>query len=266
MNHIDTKTDTNHNADLNDRKLVVITGASSGFGRASARLFASKGWLVIAAARRVQRLQDLREELGEENCIIHPLDVTQDDSINQFVTFVLAQSACIDVLINNAGLALGLAPAHQADMVEWETMIQTNILGLIKITRALLPEMVENKHGHIINLGSVAGDYSYPGANVYGATKAFVERFSLNLRADLAGSNVRVTNIEPGLAETEFSEVRFGGDKEKAANIYNEVKPLVAEDIAESIYWCASQPEHVNINRMEIMATCQSSGPFVISK
>ena len=250
----------------NNRKLVVITGASSGFGRATAKLFASNGWLVIAAARRIERLKQLQQELGEENCLVHSLDVTQDDSIEQFVTFVHAQRTGVDVLLNNAGLALGLAPAHQADLDDWDTMVQTNILGLIKITRAILPVMVKQKKGHIINLGSVAGAYSYPGANVYGATKAFVERFSLNLRADLAGTNVRVTNIEPGLAETEFSEVRFGGDKAKAASIYNEVEPLVAEDIAESIYWCAMLPKNVNINRMEIMATCQSSGPFVISK
>jgi len=266
MNQINSKSNTEPNTNSNERKLVVITGASSGFGRASARLFANKGWLVIASARRTQRLQDLREELGEQNCIIHPLDVTKDDSIKDFTAFVLDQSSPVDVLLNSAGLALGLAPAHQADMVDWETMIQTNILGLIKITRAILPKMVASKKGHVINLGSVAGDYSYPGANVYGATKAFVERFSLNLRADLAGKNIRVTNIEPGLAETEFSEVRFGGDKDKAASVYDKVQPLLADDIAESIYWCASQPQHVNINRMEIMATCQSSGPFVISK
>ncbi len=248
-----------------DRKLVVITGASSGFGMASAKKFAEQGWLVIATARRESRLEELQKELGEENCYIKKLDVTNDDSISDLVEFISGMQAEIDLLLNNAGLALGLSPAHQADLNDWQTMIETNVIGLAKMTRAILPKMVAQQSGHIINIGSIAGTYPYPGANVYGATKAFVEQFSLNLRADLAGTGVRVTNIEPGLAQTEFSEVRFHGDKEKAASIYEQVEPLVAEDIAESIYWCASQPKHVNINRLEIMPTCQSFAPLTVT-
>ncbi len=249
-----------------NRKLVVITGASSGFGRASAEKFANNGWLVIAVARRVERLESLQSQLGADNCVIHSLDVTTSDSIEAFINFLKTNDYRVNLLVNNAGLALGLSPAHEADLNDWQTMIDTNITGLIKMTRAILPMMVENKSGHIVNLGSIAGSYAYPGANVYGASKAFVEQFSLNLRADLAGTGVRVTNIEPGLANTEFSEVRFHGDKQKADGIYEQVEPLVADDIAESIFWCATLPEHVNINRLEIMPTCQSFSPLTISK
>ncbi len=249
-----------------NRKLVVITGASSGFGLACAKKFADNGWLVLAAARRQERLEKLQNQLGEKNCLIQPLDVTQTDSINSLMGFIQSKQLSVDLLINNAGLALGLSAAYQADLSDWQTMIDTNITGLIRMTRAILPLMVDKRSGHVINLGSVAGSYAYPGANVYGASKAFVEQFSLNLRADLAGTAVRVTNIEPGMAETEFSEVRFHGDKQKAASIYDQVQPLVAEDIAESIFWCASLPEHVNINRLEIMPTCQSFAPLTVSK
>jgi len=250
----------------NDRKLVVITGASSGFGLACAKRFVAEGWFVIAAARRIERLNDLQNELGDDNCLVHALDVTNHSSITEFVDFVLSKTTSIDVLINNAGLALGLSAAHQADLSDWQTMIETNIIGLARMTRAVLPGMVDNKCGHIINMGSIAGTYPYPGGNVYGATKAFVEQFSLNLRADLGGTGIRVTNIEPGLAETEFSEVRFHGNKDKASSIYQGIEPLVAEDIAESIYWCASLPSHVNINRLEIMPTCQAFSPLSIAK
>lgn len=249
-----------------NRKLVVITGASSGFGKASAERFAKEGWKVVAAARRVSRLEQLRDDLGESNCLIHRLDVTDSNSIEQFEQYLISLAQPIDLLVNNAGLALGLSPAHEASWQDWQTMIETNVLGLAKMTRVILPHMVQNKSGHIINLGSIAGSYAYPGGNVYGATKAFVEQFSLNLRADLAGTGIRVTNIEPGLAETEFSEVRFAGDKPKAASIYKGLKPLIAKDIAESIYWCASQPEHVNINRLEIMPTCQAFSALSIAK
>lgn len=255
----------------NNRKLVIITGASSGFGLACATQFAASGWLVLAAARRVERLEQLQNQLGKDNCLIQRLDVTQTDSsqpdsINALMEVIDSKQLKIDLLVNNAGLALGLSAAHQANSADWQTMIDTNISGLTRMTRAILPQMVENKSGHIINLGSIAGSYAYPGANVYGASKAFVEQFSLNLRADLAGTGVRVTNIEPGLAQTEFSEVRFHGDKQKAAAIYKELKPLLAEDIAESIFWCANLPSHVNINRLEIMPTCQSFAPLTISK
>jgi len=249
-----------------NRKLVIITGASSGFGWACAEKFAENGWLVLAAARRETRLLKLQGKLGQDNCIIHPLDVTDANSVASFAEFVLTFEQHPNLLVNNAGLALGLSSADQANISDWETMIETNVLGLTRMTRAILPIMVENKSGHIINLGSIAGSYAYPGGNVYGASKAFVERFSLNLRADLAGSGIRVTNIEPGLSLTEFSEVRFHGDKDKAASIYENVKPLLAEDIAESIFWCATLPNHVNINRLEIMPTCQSFPALSISK
>ncbi|MBV1910926.1 MAG: SDR family NAD(P)-dependent oxidoreductase [Kangiellaceae bacterium] len=249
-----------------DRKLVVITGASSGFGQACAERFAAEGWLVVAAARREERLVTLQQKLGESNCIISALDVSNSDSINRFTEFVFSHAKRVDVLVNNAGLALGILPAHQAELSDWQTMIETNIIGLTKMTRAFLPHMVDSKNGHVINLGSIAGSYPYPGANVYGATKAFVEQFSLNLRADLGGTGIRVTNIEPGLAETEFSQVRFHGDQQKASKLYQDLEPLVAADIAESIYWCASLPQHVNINRLEIMPTCQSFAPLAIAK
>jgi 3-hydroxy acid dehydrogenase/malonic semialdehyde reductase len=172
----------------------------------------------------------------------------------------------IDILLNNAGLALGLGPAHETDLDEWETMVDTNIKGLLYMTRQILPAMVARKTGHIINLGSIAGSWPYPGGNTYGATKAFVQQFSRNLRADLAGTGIRVTNIEPGLAESEFSVVRFAGDAEKAAKVYEGTQPLTPGDIAEIIYWTASRPAHVNINAVEVMPVCQSWGNFVIDR
>lgn len=253
---------------MNDsnRKLVVITGASSGFGKACAERFVSEGWKVIALARRTSRLERLQAQLGESNCLIHTLDVTDSESVEKFEQYLSSLTQPIDLLVNNAGLALGLSPAHEASWEDWQTMIETNVLGLAKMTRLILPLMVKNQSGHVINLGSIAGSYPYPGGNVYGATKAFVEQFSLNLRADLSGTGIRVTNIEPGLAETEFSEVRFAGDKQKAAAIYKDLQPLIAEDIAESIYWCTSQPAHVNVNRLEIMPTCQAFSALSITK
>ncbi|MGB0496154.1 MAG: SDR family oxidoreductase [Kangiellaceae bacterium] len=245
-------------------KLVIITGATSGFGKACAIKFVTNGWKVIATGRRLDRLKSLQDNLGQQLCEISCFDINDVTEVEKFTQSLASEK--VDLLINNAGLALGLSPAHQADFKDWETMIETNILALTRMTRLILPMMVKNKHGHIINLGSIAGSYPYPGANVYGATKAFVEQFSLNLRADLGGTGVRVTNIEPGLANTEFSKVRFHGDKEKADSIYQDLEPLVAKDIAESIYWCASQPKHVNINRLEIMPTCQAFGALAVEK
>jgi NADP-dependent 3-hydroxy acid dehydrogenase YdfG len=174
--------------------------------------------------------------------------------------------AGIAVLINNAGLALGSGPAHEADMDDWETMIDTNVKGLVYCTHAVLPKMTAENRGHIVNLGSVAGDWPYPGGNVYGATKAFVGQFSRNLRCDLIGTRVRVTNIEPGLAETEFSEVRFKGDADKARQVYQKTEPLTAGDIADIIHWVVSVPGHVNINRVEVMATFQAWAPYAIHR
>lgn len=245
---------------------VIVTGASSGFGRATALRFAKQGWHVIALARRLTRIEDLQKEIGESACSIFQFDVRKQQDIDTLSEHLKTHNISVDVLVNNAGLALGLDSADKADLSDWQTMIDTNISGLVNMTRAILPFMVAEKSGHVINIGSIAGSYAYPGGNTYGATKAFVAQFSLNLRADLAGTNIRVTNIEPGLAESEFSEVRFHGDKEKAKNVYEGVEPLLPEDIAESVYWCASLPKHVNINRLEIMPTCQSFAPLVVSR
>ena len=250
----------------NRQKTALITGASSGFGRAAALKFARNGWRVIALARRLDKIESLQHELGHDACDILQIDVREQTDIDKVCQFLQQNNRKVNLLVNNAGLALGLDSADKADLNDWQTMIDTNISGLVKMTRAILPNMVAEKSGHIINIGSIAGTYAYPGGNAYGATKAFVAQFSLNLRADLAGSGVRVTNIEPGLAESEFSVVRFHGDQAKADSVYQGVEPLTPEDIAESIYWSASLPAHVNINRIELMPTCQSFAPLTISK
>lgn len=240
---------------------VFITGATSGFGAATAKRFAEAGAKVILTGRRKERLDELQNEIGD---LAHAarLDVQDKAAIDSMISGLPDGFRDINVLVNNAGLALGLEPAQAAKMEDWETMVQTNINGLLYCTRALLPLMCERDEGHVINLGSVAGSYPYPGGNVYGATKAFVAQFSLNLRADLLGHNVRVTSVEPGMAETEFSEVRFKGDSEKAAGVYANIQPMTPDDIAESIFWVATLPRHVNINRIELMPTMQAFNPF----
>ncbi len=244
--------------------IVLITGASSGFGEAMARKFVTAGHRVIAAARRAERLSRLREELGEA-LLPTTLDVTDKALIESTLAGLPAAWQPIDVLINNAGLALGVAPAHQALLADWETMIDTNVTGLVTMTHCLLPQMVARGSGLIINIGSVAGETPYPGGNVYGATKAFIEQFTRNLRAELAGTGVRATNIAPGLVGgTEFSNVRFHGDGTKAAKVYEGTQPLTAEDIADTAYWVASLPAHVNINQLELMPTCQGYGAINI--
>lgn len=221
---------------------------------------------MIISGRRADRLQALAAELGEAALPLL-LDVTDKVSINTALDSIPAAWQAIDVLINNAGLALNVAPAHEASLEDWDTMIATNISGLVAMTRALLPAMVARNSGTIINLGSVAGDTPYPGGNVYGATKAFVEQFTLNLRADLAGTGVRATNLAPGLCGgTEFSNVRLKGDDAAAAKVYEGTQPLTAEDIAETAYWIATLPPHVNINRIEMMPTCQGYGPLNIKR
>ena len=238
--------------------IVFITGASAGFGAAIARTFVQGGHRVVATARRKDRLQALAEELGDALLPIE-LDVRDRSAVEALPNALPAEFAAIDVLVNNAGLALGLEPAHRALLDDWQTMIDTNCMGLVQVTRTLLPGMVERNRGHVFNLGSTAGRWPYPGANVYGATKAFVRQFSLNLRADLAGTAVRVTDVEPGLCGgTEFSNIRFHGDDDKAAKVYQDVQPLTAEDIADSIYWIATRPPHVNINMIELMPVAQS--------
>jgi 3-hydroxy acid dehydrogenase/malonic semialdehyde reductase len=238
---------------------VLVTGASSGFGTAIVRRFAAEGARVIAAARRFSRLEELAKETG---ALAVSLDVRDRAAVEETIRGL----GEIDVLVNNAGLALGLEPAQRASIPEWEQMIDTNCTGLVYCTRAALPGMVERGRGHVINLGSVAADYPYPGGNVYGATKAFVRQFSLNLRSDLHGTGVRVTCVEPGMAETEFSLVRFGGDAAQASEVYAGMTPLSAEDVAEAVYWSATLPPHVNINIIELTSTQQSFAGFQVAR
>jgi NADP-dependent 3-hydroxy acid dehydrogenase YdfG len=248
-------------------QIALITGATSGFGAACARRFAAEGWRLIVCGRRQERLDALRTELAAAT-VVHafPLDVRDEAAVNAAVAALPAEFAEVDLLVNNAGLALGLEPAQRCAMQDWRDMVDTNIKGLLFCTRAILPGMVERNRGHIVNIGSVAGTYPYPGGNTYGATKAFVKQFSLNLRADLLGTKVRVTNIEPGMAETEFSLVRFKGDDGKADQVYQGVEPLSAEDVADTVYWAVTRPVHVNINSIELMPVCQAFAPFAISR
>ena len=248
-------------------QIALITGATSGFGAACARRFAAEGWHLILCGRRQERLDELRTELAATTPVhAFPLDVRDEAVVNAAIAALPVEFAAIDLLVNNAGLALGLEPAQRCNMQDWQDMIDTNIKGLLYCTRAILPGMVERNRGHIVNIGSVAGNYPYPGGNVYGGTKAFVKQFSLNLRADLLGTQVRVTNVEPGMAETEFSLVRFKGDDRKADRIYEGVQPLQAEDIADVVYWAATRPAHVNINRVEVMPVGQAFSPFAVSR
>ena len=246
--------------------IVLVTGASSGFGAGIARKFVQTGHRVIAAARRTDRLAALAAELGDRLLPVE-LDVTRQASIDGMLAALPTDWQAIDVLVNNAGLALGLEPAQAAHLQDWETMIATNCQGLVHMTRALLPRMVARGSGTVINLGSVAGTYPYPGGNVYGATKAFVDQFTLNLRSDLVGTGVRATNIAPGMSGgTEFSNVRFKGDDAAAAKVYQGTVPLSSEDIAEAAYWVATLPPHVNINHIEMMPTCQGFSPFTVKR
>lgn len=244
-------------------KTILVTGASAGFGKSICRDLVREGYRVIGAARRLDRLEDLQKELGD--CFIPlQMDVTKKESVNQALEKLTSQGISLDGLINNAGLALGTEKAVDTDFADWETMIMTNVVGLTYLTRQLLPELIANK-GYIINMGSTAGNYPYPGGNVYGGTKAFVKQFSLNLRADLAGTGVRVTNIEPGLVGgTEFSNVRFKGDDERAEKLYKGANSLQPEDIARTVTWLLAQPEHMNVNRIEMMPTSQSFGPYAV--
>lgn len=242
-------------------KLAIVTGASAGFGRAIARHLVDAGWRVAGTGRRGERLDELAGELGGA---FRPLvfDVRERAAVDAALGELGKDLASVDVLVNNAGLALGLGPAQEADLEDWETMVDTNIKGLLYMTRALLPGMVERNRGHVVNIGSIAADNPYPGGNAYGATKAFVQQFSRNLRADLLGTGVRVTDIAPGLAETEFSLVRFKGDSEKAKKPYRGLEPLTADDIARAALWALEQPTHVNVNRIEIMPVAQAWGPL----
>jgi len=246
--------------------IVFITGASSGFGAAIARRFAAGGHRLVLAARRIERLRELAATLPVPAQLVE-LDVRDRAAVEAAVAALPPEFAAVDLLVNNAGLALGLEPAHRASLEDWERMVDTNVKGLMYVTRALLPGMVERGRGHVVNIGSTAGEWPYPGANVYGGTKAFVRQFSLNLRADLAGTGLRVSDVEPGLSSgTEFSNVRFHGDDARAATVYAGTTPLSPEDVAETVHWVATLPAHVNVNTLSLMPVCQGFGPFAIQR
>jgi 3-hydroxy acid dehydrogenase/malonic semialdehyde reductase len=246
--------------------IVLVTGASAGFGAAIARRFAKDGARIIAAGRRSERLKDLRAELGDKVLPL-TLDIRDREAVERAIAGLPGDFAAIDVLVNNAGLALGLGMAQAANLDDWDEMVDTNVKGLLYCTRAVLPGMVERDRGHIVNIGSTAGEFPYPGGNVYGATKAFVHQFSQNLKSDLAGTKVRVTDIEPGLVGgTEFSEIRFKGDKAKAQGVYAGCEPLTADDIADAVHWVATRPARVNINIVQMMPVCQSFSALTIKR
>lgn len=248
------------------QRTVLVTGATAGFGTAIARRFAALGTRLVLSGRRGDRLEELKAELGVP---VHPLvlDVRDRQAVFDAVATLPAPFADIDVLVNNAGLALGLNPVDSANVEDWETMVDTNLKGLMAVTRAVLPGMVTRNRGHVINISSTAGSYPYPGSTIYGATKAAVTMFSLNMLADLVKTKVRVTNIEPGLCGgSEFSLVRFKGDPDAAAKVYAGTEPLTPEDVAESVIWAATLPPNVNINRIEMMPTCQAPAGLAVHR
>ncbi|RKH46435.1 SDR family NAD(P)-dependent oxidoreductase [Corallococcus sp. AB050B] len=245
---------------------VLVTGATAGIGQAIARRFVKEGARVIAAGRRSDRLDALRAELGERLLPV-TLDVTDKAAVKAAFASLPADFARVDVLVNNAGLALGMEPAQSARLEDWDVVVDTNVKGLLYCTREALTGMVARDKGHVINIGSIAGEFPYPGGNVYGATKAFVHQFTLNLRADLHGTAVRVTDIQPGLlGGTEFSSVRFRGDDAKAAALYDKTQPLTPEDVADTAWWVATRPAHVNINVISMMPVVQAFGPLVVKR
>lgn len=249
-------------------KVVFITGATSGFGRATARRFAEAGWSLILSGRRLERLQALQDELCAKVAVhIAALDVRDAEAVKQVVDDLPHDFKRIHALINNAGLALAPEPAQQVSLQDWHTMIDTNITGLVNVTHAVLPLLLETGKGaSIINIGSVAGAWPYPGGHVYGASKAFVTQFSYNLRCDLIATGVRVTDIAPGIAETEFTLVRTKGNQAASDNLYGNTTPLRAEDIAEQILHVCSLPDHININRLEIVPARQAWAGYAIDR
>ena len=249
-------------------KIVFITGATSGFGRAAAHRFARAGWSLILTGRRSERLQALQAELGDQVPVhIATLDVRDAKAVQQVVDELPAEFAAVTCLVNNAGLALAPLPAQSVELADWQTMIDTNISGLVAVTHTLLPALLKTGAGaSIINIGSVAGQWPYPGSHVYGASKAFVKQFSFNLRCDLLGTGVRVTDIAPGMAETEFTLVRTRGDQAASDKLYRGTTALTAEDIAEQIYYVATLPDHININYLEVMPTRQAWSPFAVDR
>ena len=246
-------------------KTVLITGATSGFGKASVHRFAHAGWRVVATGRRAERLQKLVDELGADKVYAAAFDIRDPAALDAALAKLPEPFSNIDLLINNAGLALGTAPAQKADLEQWNTMIDTNIRALAALTHKLLPALIKRK-GAIINISSVAASYPYPGGNVYGGTKAFVVQFTLGLRSDLHGTGVRVTSVEPGMAETEFTLVRTKGNQEASDTLYKGASPMTGEDIADTLLWIASLPPHMNINRIELMPVNQSFSPFQVHR
>ena len=250
--------------DTHTPRTALITGATAGFGRAAARRFIAAGWQVIATGRRAERLDALRAELGDA---LHPacFDVRDEAAMRAALDALPERFRGIDLLVNNAGLAQGTQPAQDALLSDWKTMIDTNVTALVTLTHALLPTLVARK-GAIVNISSVAGVYPYPGGNTYGGTKAFVSQFSLGLRSDLHGTGVRVTSIEPGMAETEFTLVRTGGDRGASDTLYKGADPISGEDIAETLFWIATLPPHLNVNRIEVMPVRQSFAGFQVAR
>ncbi|WP_448141791.1 SDR family NAD(P)-dependent oxidoreductase [Stenotrophomonas bentonitica] len=246
-------------------RTALITGATSGFGAAAVHRFAQAGWRVIATGRRAERLQPLVDAYGPERVHAAVFDVRDSAAMEAALAALPAGFADIDLLVNNAGLAQGTAPAQSASLEDWRTMIDTNVTALVTLTHRLLPQLVARK-GAIINISSVAGVYPYPGGNAYGGTKAFVSQFSLGLRSDLHGTGVRVTTIEPGMAETEFTLVRTHGNQAASDTLYTGANPMTAEDIAEQIFWVANLPAHLNINRLELMPVTQSFAGFQVAR
>jgi serine 3-dehydrogenase len=246
-------------------KTVWVTGATSGFGAATVERFIAGGWHVVASGRRAERLQQLVSRHGADRVHAAAFDLRDDAAMRAAHANLPADFANIDLLVNNAGLALGTAPAQQAAVAEWKQMIDTNVTALVAMTHLLLPQLIERR-GAIVNISSVSGSYAYKGGNVYGGTKAFVTQFSQNLRVDLHGTGVRVTSIEPGMAQTEFTVVRNGGNQAASDQLYAGTHPITASDIAETIWWIANLPPHLNINRVEVMPVSQSAAGLQVAR
>lgn len=246
-------------------RIIFVTGATAGIGEACARRFSKADATLILLGRRKERLEALAKELGTP-CHLLALDIRDGKALESAIASLPPEFAAIDALINNAGLAAGLDRAPESDLEDWDTMIDTNIRALVHCTRLVLPGMTSRDRGHIVNIGSVAGSYPYAGGNVYGASKAFVLHFSRNLRVDLLGKNIRVTNIEPGAAETEFSLVRMKGDRAAADKVYRGYTPLSGDDVADTIEWALTRPAHVNVSRIEVLPTMQAFGGFKVHR
>jgi serine 3-dehydrogenase len=246
-------------------KTAWITGATSGFGAATVERFVAGGWRVIASGRRADRLQQLVDRHGADKVHAAAFDMRDENAMRVAHAALPPAFAAIDLLLNNAGLALGTSPAQQADLAQWKQMIDTNVTALVTMTHLLLPQLIERR-GAIVNISSIAGSYTYRGGNVYGASKAFVTQFSQNLRSDLHGSGVRVSSIEPGMAETEFTVVRTGGDQAASDQLYAGAHPISAGDIADTIWWIANLPPHLNINRVEVMPVSQSAAGLQVHR